>query len=79
MWKRCPGDTMPVVSFRVPKEVKEEMQKIKINWPEYLREAVRRKIREEKVKQAAMVMDESRAKTEGVEFRSEEAAREVRE
>ncbi len=70
---------MPVVSFRVPKEVKEEMQRIRINWPEYLREAVRRKIREEKVKQAMAAMDESRARTEGFEFRSEEVAREVRE
>lgn len=41
-----------VVSFRVNKEIKEEMKKLKhINWSELLRQVVIKKIEEEKIKQ----------------------------
>ncbi|RLI75049.1 hypothetical protein DRP05_15405 [Archaeoglobales archaeon] len=38
------------ISIRVPNKLKEEMNKIKINWSEYLRIAIEEKIKEEKLK-----------------------------
>ncbi|MFQ6085907.1 MAG: hypothetical protein ACE5OY_06570 [Candidatus Bathyarchaeia archaeon] len=70
---------MGVVSIRVRKELKEEMEKTRVNWPEYLREVIRKKIQSERFKRACRAMDESREKTAGVKFDSVSVIRKTRE
>ena len=36
------------VSVKVPEELREMMRRVKVDWSEYLREAIRAKIREER-------------------------------
>lgn len=54
-----------VVTVRVPKNIKKEMVEYEVNWSEYLREAIRKKILEIKRKKIAERMDTFRAKTKG--------------
>ena len=39
-----------VFVIRIPKELKREMKKIKINWSEYLREKIKERIRRKRLK-----------------------------
>jgi hypothetical protein len=48
---------MEVVSFRVPKEIKEEMKKVDINWSEEIRKFIERKLREYARKEALREID----------------------
>ena len=66
---------MAVVSFRVPDRLREEMERMSIDWPDVLRRIVEEKILLEKRRRAAARMDASRKKTVGVRFNS---AREIR-
>ena len=54
-----------VVTLRVSRNIKEEMVKYEVNWSEYLREMIRKKILEIKRKKIAERMDRLRAKTKG--------------
>lgn len=45
--------TMDKITIKVEKELKGGMRKIKINWSEYIREAIRQKIEQEGRKKAA--------------------------
>lgn len=54
-----------VVTIRVPKNLKNEISKFKINWSEYLRGAMTMKLNELKRKKVAEHMDRIRAKTRG--------------
>lgn len=67
---------MSSLSIRINKELKEQMNKFKIDWPDYIRKAIKRKIIEEKRRQAARSMDEIRSKTE---YGSFDAALSIRE
>lgn len=51
-----------VLTVRVPKEIKDEMEDYKINWSEYIRETIRRKIIELKRERAFKEMDKIRSK-----------------
>ncbi len=61
---------MAVVSFRVPDRLREEMERMSIDWPDVLRRIVEEKILLEKRRRAATRMDASRKKTVGVRFNS---------
>ena len=50
------------VSVKVPEELREMMRRVKVDWSEYLREAIRAKIREELAKEASEKLDEIRGK-----------------
>ena len=52
------------VSVKVPEELRELMRRVKVDWSEYLREAIKAKIREELAREAAEKLDKikSRAK-----------------
>jgi len=39
-----------IVCIRISKQLKEEMNKLDVNWSEYLRKAIEEKIRKEKMK-----------------------------
>lgn len=69
---------MEVVSIRVPKELKEEMNRLDLNWADYIRQAIEEKVRTEKMRQACKVMDDLREKTRGIKFNSVKVIREAR-
>lgn len=70
---------LEVVSIRVPKELKEEMRRLDVNWAEYLRSSIEERVRLERIKRACREMDEVREKTVGVKFDSVKVIREARE
>lgn len=48
------------VSIKVPKETRELMKKVNVNWSGYLREVIEAKIRMEMAKEAASTLDRIR-------------------
>jgi len=70
---------LAVVSFRVPDRVREEMERISIDWPDVLRRIVEERILLEKRRRAAARMDASRKKTVGVRFNSTREIRKMRD
>ena len=70
---------MAVVSFRVPDRVREEMERISIDWPDVLRRIVEERILLEKRRRAAARMGASRKKTVGVRFDSTREIRKMRD
>lgn len=67
---------MSSLSIRINKELKEQMNKFKIDWPKYIRKTIEQKIVEEKRRQAAHSMDKIRNKTK---YGSFDAALSIRE
>ena len=55
------------VVLRVPRALKEKMEEVKretgLNWSDYLREAIERKIREFEAKKAAVLVEEVKRKS----------------
>ena len=70
---------MAVVSFRVPDRLREEMERVSIDWPDVLRRIVEERILLEKRRRAADRMDASRKKTVGVRFNSTREIRKMRD
>jgi len=70
---------LAVVSFRVPDRLREEMERMSIDWPDLLRRIVEEKILLEKRRRAAARMDASRKKTVGVRFNSTREIRKMRD
>ena len=69
---------MEVVSIRVPKDLKEEMSRLDLDWADYIRQAIEERVKAEKMRRACKVMDELREKTKGVKFDSVKVIREAR-
>jgi len=67
-----------VFSIRIPKELKEEMSKLGLDWGDYIRGAIEEKVKAEKMSRASSVMDELREKTKAVKFDSVKVIREAR-
>lgn len=65
------------VSVKVPKEIRELMRKVDVNWSEYLREVIETKIRVEMAKEAARRLDEIRGRAG--KMPTEELVRWIRE
>jgi hypothetical protein len=70
---------MEVVSVRIPKELKEEMSKLDLDWAGYLRGVIEEKVKAERMRRASAVMDELREKTKSVKFDSAKVIREARD
>jgi len=68
-----------VVSVRIPKELKEEMSKLDLDWADYLRQVIEEKVKTERMRQASRVMDELREKTKAVRYDSVKVIREARD
>ena len=49
-----------VITVKVPDQLKEKMKQVKVNWSEYIRECVQKKIDEQKKKAASVKLDEIR-------------------
>ena len=55
-----------VITVKVPNELKKKMKQIDVNWSEYVRECIQRKIDEQKMRAASIKLDEIRKKTKPV-------------
>jgi len=55
-----------VVTVKVPSELKEQMKQVKVNWSEYIRECVQKKITEQKMIAASAKLDEIRKRAKPV-------------
>jgi len=54
------------VTVKVSGELKEKMKRVRVNWSEYIREAIQRKIEEQRVKAASAKIDEVRMRAKPV-------------
>lgn len=55
-----------VITVKVPKELKEKMKEIKVNWSAYIRSVIQKKLEEHKAKAASAKLDEIRARSKAV-------------
>lgn len=52
--------------MKVSSELKEKMRRVGVNWSEYIREAIQRKIEEQRMKSASAKIDEVRRRAKPV-------------
>jgi hypothetical protein len=52
-----------VITVKVPDDLKKKMKQVKVNWSEYIRECVQKKIDEQEMKEASAKLDEIRMRT----------------
>ena len=55
-----------VITVKVPDQMKKKMKQVKVNWSEYIRECVQKKIDEQKMRDAAIKLDEIRKRAKPV-------------
>jgi len=55
-----------VITVKVPKALKKDMQKIDVNWSQYIRECLQNKINEQKKREAFHKLDEIRKRSKPV-------------
>jgi post-segregation antitoxin (ccd killing protein) len=55
-----------VITVKVPKELKDKMKRIKMNWSEYVRWAISQKIKEQELREASEKLDQIRARAKPV-------------
>jgi predicted DNA-binding protein len=67
---------MSVVSVRIPKELKDRMNRLQEDWPGYLRRMIEHKIKQHERMEASKIIDGIRAKTKKGRYN---AARTIRE
>jgi len=73
--------SMTVITVRVDEETKKMMESLEINWSEFIRQTVRKRIREDRGKnlaKAVLINERLRRKTKG-EMKTEEIVRKFRE
>ncbi len=49
-----------VITVKVPIELKKKMKRVKVNWSEYIRSSIQKKIEEQRLKDASAKLDEVR-------------------
>ena len=62
----CTLGKVTAVTVKVSGELKEKMRRVKVNWSEYIRDAIQRKIEEQKLKTASVKIDEVRKRAKPV-------------
>jgi metal-responsive CopG/Arc/MetJ family transcriptional regulator len=55
-----------VITVKIPSELKKEMKQVKVNWSEFIRDSIQKKIEEQKLKSASAKIDEVRIRTKPV-------------
>ena len=55
-----------VITVKVPEDLKKQMNQVNINWSEYIRDCVQKKIDEQKMKQASARLDQIRLRAKPV-------------
>lgn len=58
--------SMTTYSIKLPKKLREKMKEIDLDWPEFIRQAIKAKIEEEERKKASEKLDLIRANAEKV-------------
>ena len=66
-----------VITVKIPSELKKEMKQVKVNWSEFIRDSIQKKIDEQKLRSASAKIDEVRTRTKPVP--TEELASWIRE
>jgi len=61
-----PLSRLVTFSVKIPRELREKMEEIDINWAEYVRNAIKNKVREIERKRASRELDNIRKKTKTV-------------
>ena len=61
----CMGQ-INVITVKIPSELKRKMKQVKINWSEYIRDSIQKKIEEQKLKAASVKLDEVRTRVKPV-------------
>ena len=54
------------VSVKVPRELRELMRRVNVNWGDYLRSAIEAKVKEELAKQASFKLDEIKSRSKPI-------------
>jgi|GEM_PF-306171 len=78
--KRTCNTCMAVITVRIDEETKKMMKEIKVNWSDFIRNAIRMKVQEERRKnlaKAVLINEKLRRKSKG-EARAEEIIRKYR-
>jgi len=73
--------SMTVITVRVDEETKKMMESLEINWSEFIRQTVRKRIREDRGKnlaKAVLINERLRRRTKG-EMKAEDIVRKFRE
>lgn len=55
-----------IITVKVPNVLKKEMKQVDVNWSEYIRECVQKKIDEQKMKEASAKLDEIRMRAKPI-------------
>jgi hypothetical protein len=55
-----------VVTVKVPRELKKKMKQIDMNWSQYIRECIERKMDEQRTREASRRLDDIRGRGEQV-------------
>jgi len=55
-----------VITVKIPSELKRKMKQVKVNWSEYIRDSIQRKIEEQNLKAASAKLDEVRTRVKPV-------------
>jgi glutaredoxin len=55
-----------IITVKVPNELKKKMKQVNVNWSQYIRECVQKKIDEQKMKEPSAKLDEIRMRTKSV-------------
>ncbi|MEM2994499.1 MAG: hypothetical protein QXI91_00570 [Candidatus Bathyarchaeia archaeon] len=55
-----------VITVKVPEELKRKMREVNVNWSEYIRSSIQKKLEEQRVKAASAKLDEVRARSKNV-------------
>ena len=61
----CMGE-VDVVTVKVPRELKKKMKQVDMNWSQYIRECIERKMDEQRTKEASRRLDDIRGRGEQV-------------
>ncbi len=56
-------EQVDVITVKVPSELKKKMKQIEVNWSQYIRECVQKKINEQKMRAASEKLDQIRKRT----------------
>jgi len=55
-----------VITVKIPSDLREKMRRLKINWSEYIRSAIQKRLEEERKRAASVKLDEIRARSKPV-------------
>jgi len=61
----CMGE-VDVVTVKVPRELKKKMKQVDMNWSQYIRECIERKMDEQRTREASRRLDDIRGRGEQV-------------